>query len=385
MRVLHGPVNVGNQPWALSRAERRLGIESDLIVNYNTWLDYRADRVLGGYGDRSAATLSRRIRFGMSAPFRYDVLHFYFGRSYLFFEDRGGRLSRLAALLAADLRLARRLGKKVVMTLQGCDARIASASHERNAWTMCAEGRCSAYQSCIGGYDAQRRRMIANLLPHCDRVFYLNPELGHELPGDAVFLPYASCDIDAFEVALPRPVGRPRIVHAPSNTGIKGTPMILGALEALRGRFDFELILVENKPHAEALRIYAGADIAIDQILAGWYGGFAVEMMASGKPVACAIRDKDLQFVPETMRSQLPLLRLRPDRVVDDLAVILSSQAQWPEQGRQARRFVERWHDPVAIARAMIACYRDEASRFDLAAAGDRPVPSTDALSTIRA
>jgi hypothetical protein len=83
------------------------------------------------------------------------------------------------------------------------------------------------------------------------------------------------------------------------------------------------------------------------------------------------------------MRSQLPFLRLRPDRLIDDLAVILSSQAQWPEQGRQARRFVERWHDPVTIARAMIACYQDEASHFDLAAASDRPVPSTDALSLI--
>ena len=384
MRVLHGPVNVGNQPWVLSRAERELGVESDLVVNYNTWLDYSADRVLGGYGDRSAANLSRRIGFGLSAPFRYDVLHFYFGRSYLFFEDRGGRLSMLAPLLAADLRLARRLGKKVFMTLQGCDARIAGASHERNVWTMCAKGRCSSYGACIGSYDAQRRRMIANVLPHCDRVFYLNPELGYELPGDAVFLPYASCQIDAFKVALPRATGRPRIVHAPSNSGIKGTPMILAALETLRSRFDFDLILVENKPHAEALSIYADADIAIDQILAGWYGGYAVEMMASGKPVACAIRNEDLKFIPEAMRSDLPLLRLRPDRLVDDLAVILSSQAQWPEQGRQARRFVERWHNPLTIARAMIACYQDAASRFDLAAsaAADRAMVSTNTLPT---
>jgi hypothetical protein len=369
MRVLHGPVNVGNQPWVLSRAERELGVESDLVVNYNTWLDYSADRVLGGYGERSAASFARRINFGLRAPFRYDVLHFYFGRSYLFFEDRGGSISMLAPLLAADLRLARRLGKKVFMTLQGCDARIASASHERNTWTMCSEGRCSSYGACLGTYDAQRRRMIENLLPHCDRVFYLNPELGYELPGDAVFLPYASCQIDAFKVVLPRATVRPRIVHAPSNSGIKGTPMILAALEALRSRFDFELILVENKPHAEALRIYADADIAIDQILAGWYGGYAVEMMASGKPVACAIRDDDLKFVPEPMRSDLPLLRLRPDRLVDDLAAILSSQAQWPEQGRRARRFVERWHNPLTIARAMIACYRDSASHFDLSAA----------------
>ena len=84
------------------------------------------------------------------------------------------------------------------------------------------------------------------------------------------------------------------------------------------------------------------------------------------------------------MRSDLPFLRLRPDRLVDDLAAILSSQAQWPEQGLRARRFVERWHDPLGIARAMIACYQDPASRFDLAvpAAAGWAVPSAEALST---
>ena len=366
MRVLHGPVNVGNQPWVLSRAERALGIDSNLVINYNTWLGYGADLVLGGYGERSVASIARRVKFGLKAPFHYDVLHYYFGRSYLFFEDRGGRLSQWAPVIAADLRLARRLGKKVFMTLQGCDARIASGSHARNSTTMCADGHCSAYRACIGTYDRQRRRMIDTLLPHCDRVFYLNPELGHELSSNAEFLPYASCDIDAFDVMLPRPTGKPRIVHAPSNGGIKGTPQILAALDVLKGRFDFDLTLVENTPHAEAMKIYASADIAIDQILAGWYGGYAVEMMAMGKPVACAIRDADLRFVPPEMRDDLPLLRLDPSRLVESLATVLEAQAQWPEYGRRARAFVERWHNPQRIARAMVTCYRDVASPFDL-------------------
>ena len=50
MRVLHGPVNVGNQPWVLSRAERALGINSDVVVSYGTWLEYPADRVLTAWG-----------------------------------------------------------------------------------------------------------------------------------------------------------------------------------------------------------------------------------------------------------------------------------------------------------------------------------------------
>ena len=366
MRILHGPVNVGNQPLVLSRAERLLGVESEVVINYDTWLGYGADRVLGEYGERGIKSLARRTMFGLKAPFQYDVLHFYFGRSFLFFEDKGGLMSLLAPLLAADMRLARLRGAKVFMTLQGCDVRMAGNSNKRNAWTMCAEGRCTAFGDCIKTYDAGRRRMVERLLPMCDRVFYLNPELGHELPSDAVFLPYASTSIKDFTVALPRPTGRARIVHAPSNSGIKGTEMILAALARLSSRFEFELIKIENTPHAEALEIYKSADLAIDQVLAGWYGGYAVEMMAMGKPVACYIRDEDAHFVPPQMMAELPLLRLRPDTLEDDLATILSKQAQWPRWGQAARHFVERWHDPATIAAAMIQAYGDASSQFVL-------------------
>ncbi len=366
MRILHGPVNVGNQPLVLSQAERLLGVESEVVINYDTWLGYGADRVLGKYGERGIRSLARRAMFGLRAPFRYDVLHFYFGRSFLFFEDTGGLTSLLAPLLAADIRMARRRGVKVFMTLQGCDVRMAGNSNKRNAWTMCAQGRCSAFGDCIKTYDAGRRRMVERLLPMCDRVFYLNPELGHELPPDAVFLPYSSMPIDDFEVVLPRAEGRPRIVHAPSNSGIKGTELILAALERLRSRWDFELIKIENMPHAQALEVYKSADLAIDQVLAGWYGGYAVEMMALGKPVACYIRDEDAHFVPPALMADLPLLRLHPGHLDDGLAAILADQQRWPQLGRQSRRFVERWHDPATIAAAMIKAYRDPNSKFTM-------------------
>ena len=45
-------------------------------------------------------------------------------------------------------------------------------------------------------------------------------------------------------------------------------------------------------------RRYRDADIVVDQLLAGWYGGFAVEAMALGKPVIAYLRESDLHHVP---------------------------------------------------------------------------------------
>jgi hypothetical protein len=153
--------------------------------------------------------------------------------------------------------------------------------------------------------------------------------------------------------------------------------MILAALDRLRSRFDFELSLVEARRHEEAMALYRTADLAIDQVLAGWYGGFAVEMMAMGKPVACAIREEDMRFVPAAMRAELPLLRLRPDHLADDLAALLERRDTWPQIGARSRGFVERWHDPDRIAGAMVAAYAHPESVFDLesAVSPQRPTP----------
>jgi glycosyltransferase involved in cell wall biosynthesis len=369
MRILHGPVNVGNQPWVLSRAERRLGASSDLTTRSETWLKYPADLVLSPKGAKSTDIAMRSVSYGLRKQWSYDVLHFYFGQTFLspgfpILKNSvlNGALNHLTTL---DLRLARLLGKKLFMTLQGCDARLAEEGNKRNDWTMCAPQHCEIYQRCIDGLDDRRHHLIDEILPLFDRVFYLNPELGHVVPKGQ-FLPYSNVEIDKFRIEPPSDRGRPRILHAPSDGRIKGTSMILDALEQLRSRYDFELILVEKKTHEEALALYRSADIAIDQVLAGWYGGFAVEIMAMGKPVACYIRNEDMKFVPEAMRREIPVFKLNPRNLVEDIAAILDRRSEWQARGQDARKYVERWHNPDLIARAMLSAYTRPDSGFDL-------------------
>jgi hypothetical protein len=376
MRILHGPVNVGNQPWCLSRAERALGHSSDVVVNYGTWLGYPADKTLSEYARNTWAARLRRQVFALTAPLKHDVIHYYFGRSFMLWDDFGvvlGRSPDEDRKALRDVHLARKLGRTLIMTLQGCDARQAQRSNASNAITMCKPDGCPAYGACITGIDATRRAMIETLLPLMDRVFYLNPELGHLVPG-GTFMPYANVDVEGQEVFAPRPGRRPRIVHAPSNGGIKGTPLVLAALERLKARFDFELILIENTPHAEAMKLYQSADMAIDQVLAGWYGGFAVELMAMGKPVAAYIREEDRAFVPPAMWDEMPILRLDPRTLEDDLAAILADPAKLVEQGERSRRYALRWHNPSVTARALTRIYQDPKAPFDLLRDPDKEV-----------
>lgn len=361
MKVLHGPVNVGNQPWTLSNQERLCGIESTLVVNYNTWLGYSHDSCLSPLSNRNPVHALRRLAFGLSAPFRYDVLHYYFGLSYLCWNDYGSR----NPLWFADLKIAKRLGRKIFMTLQGCDARISTLSASRNTISACTIGHCQAAPVCRASLDTQRYYLIEKVLPYCDRVFILNPELGHYVPN-AAFLPYANIDIEAVVPSWPKTSGPAVIVHAPSDPSIKGSQYIVNAIRKLQQHFSIEFIEVKGLPHTEALEIYWKADFVIDQTLTGWYGGFAVEAMAMGKPVACYLRQDDFQFIPPQMAEQLPMLPISPATMERDLAAILIQRESWAAWGKQSRDFVMRWHNPARIACAMVAAYRDPASSFDL-------------------
>jgi hypothetical protein len=352
MRIVHGPVNVGNQPYVLSRYERRLGADSSLVVNYGTWLEYGADRTLGTLSDRNARTVFRRLRFGMTAPFRFDVLHYYFGRSFLCWDDYGDP----NWLWFRDLRLAKRLGRTIFMTLQGCDVRVSRRGSRRYEITPCHLGQCSAAPTCRAVLDDRREGLVRKVLPLVDRVFVLNPELARYAPT-AQFLPYASVDVEALTPVWPASGGRIKIVHAPSDDGIKGSPGIIDAVERLQRRHPIDFTVVRGVPHERAMQLYRSADIVIDQVLAGWYGGFAVELMAMGKPVACYIRDEDLGVVPRGMRADLPLVRLHPDTLERDLEDAIERRADWREWGRRSREYVLRWHHPRKIAAAMLRAY----------------------------
>jgi len=105
--------------------------------------------------------------------------------------------------------------------------------------------------------------------------------------------------------------------------------------------------------------MYQGADLVIDQLLAGWYGGFAVEAMALAKPVICYIREDDLKYIPQAMRAELPIINATPDSIYTVVREWVTSRRHGlRERGLQSRRYVERWHEPVQIVSKLMRDYQ---------------------------
>lgn len=371
-RILHCPWNVAGQSALLAAAQRELGADSRCVVLEETALGFSADEVIAPPRPSVVAREKARWCLLFRAMQWADVVHFSFGQSCLvpnaYPSLRHARWTspldivwRLygRAIWLKDLPLLSAMGKVMAVTWQGDDARQRDQSL-RLFDVSIAEAVTEAYYPPDS--DRWKRRAIAAFARHVPLHYALNPDLLHVLPAQARFQPYASFDPASVLASPPAADGeRPLVfLHAPSHRGAKGTEFVLAAAETLRAEGHvFELRLVEGLPRSEALKAYASADVIIDQLLAGWYGGFGVEAMSLGKPVIAYLREGDLGFLDGEMRQELPIVNASPFGIADGMrGLIAMERGRLHAMGLASRAFAERWHDPRRLAAQTLADYR---------------------------
>lgn len=93
--------------------------------------------------------------------------------------------------------------------------------------------------------------------------------------------------------------------------------------------------------------------MVIDQVLIGWYGGFAVEVMKMGIPVAVYINEDDLKYVPSQMANDLnkSIINITPFNIVEVLSTFIENKQLLYDKSMQVSSYVEKWHNPVYVAR----------------------------------
>ncbi len=377
MRVLHLPTTVGGNPSGLSHQLKLLGIDSHVWTISQNYLDYPADRVLADETEPIAVRVVKTFRAAFYVFGRWDVVHYNYG-STLFskrFPRMGRRLpSRVGVtVLNGVLALAQRLELGVLRArripvfvhYQGDDARQRDYQLQNFEISIASQVPPDVFTPEV---DELKRRQIALMARRAAAIYAVNPDLMHVLPTSAIFVPYGHVPLQEEEPRYTQ-ADRERLVfaHAPSNRTVKGTDLILLALEELADEgYRFDLDLIEGVSNAEALDRVRDADVLIDQLYAGWYGGVALEAMALGKPVVAYLREADLGFLPPGMVEDLPLFQASPSTIKEELRRVLEiPREQLVRRAKESRAFAERWHDPRAIAEQIAADYQRALNRGD--------------------
>ncbi len=139
-------------------------------------------------------------------------------------------------------------------------------------------------------HEAETLRSMEYCVAHADHVVSGVDWVDYMPRWDTLNAGHFAIDTAEFTPALEpdeRDPSRPVVVfHAPNHRELKGTRFLIAACEELKAEGEpIELHLAEKVPNAEVRRRLAEADIVADQFIVGWYAFFAIEAMATAKPV----------------------------------------------------------------------------------------------------
>ena len=306
LRVTHAPVNMAGIAYKNVEALKRRGVDARLVVfkpqPYRpTEFDVNLNRPDGFL----RAQLTQWLALARLLP-TTDVFHFYFGLTLV-----------PRRLQFPILRATRR---KAVFHFVGSDIR--GKTPEQLAYAQRADARV------VGSYDAIRWVPDAEVIPPAIDLTQYTPTPGRG--GD-----------------------RPLVVHAPSRKASKGTEFV----EAACAQLPVDLDVVHGVTHDEAVERYRRADIVVDQLNAGWYGIFAIEAMALGKPVVTFLHDEAVRRTEDAFGVPVPIANATKETLVDVLRPLVDDADERRRRAALSRVYVEAVHDDEKIADRLLALY----------------------------
>ncbi|HET9674371.1 MAG TPA: glycosyltransferase [Gaiellaceae bacterium] len=306
LRVTHAPVNMAGIAYKNVEALKRRGVDARLVVFKPqpfrpTEFDVNLNRPDGFL--RAQLTQWRALARLLPTT---DVFHFYFG------------LTLVPRRL--QFPILRATGRKAVFHFVGSDIR--GKTPEQLSYARKADARV------VGSYDAIRWVPDADVIP----------------PG---------IDLKRYMPSPGRAEQRPLVVHAPSRKASKGTEFV----EAACAQLQVDLDVVHGVTHDEAVERYRRADIVVDQLNAGWYGIFAIEAMALGKPVVTFLHDEAVRRTQEAFGVPVPIANATKETLVDVLRPLVEDESERRRRGEQSRAYVEAVHDDEKIADRLLALY----------------------------
>jgi len=160
-------------------------------------------------------------------------------------------------------------------------------------------------------------------------------------------------DLRNLSPAPPSDRARPVILHAPSSRGRKGTEHVIAAVEGL----DADLEIVEGLHHDEAFERFRNADIVVDQLNAGWYGLFAIECMALGKPVVSFLHEEAVRRTEEAFATTVPIVSATAETLREQLRPLVADAAERRRRGAASRAYAELVHDQERVTDRLLDLY----------------------------
>lgn len=345
-RIFIGLNNIANVGLSLKSGFEEIGIEADF---------YSAEKTLHKYDyPKNSHTQVNRIIISKYVVIRYLqyillMLKLILRYDYFIFLQGGSILSNFR-----DIKLLRKLGKKVSVIFAGCDVRVPEVV-SKYKWNPCRD--CpESYQNLVGCKFPEKYQKL-DFIKQNYNIIFSPDECGGYFNKDYNTYYFPVRDINRSIPVNDSSIEKKtlKIAHAPSNEDYKGSKHIYAAIKNLENRYDFEFIKLQNFSKDELIKEILKCDLVIDQMLVGFYGILTVEAMLLRKPVVCYIRDD----IWKKIERDCPIYNANPDNLEEILGNIFTNPVELIERGEKSRQYALEYHLPRKIAENMLKIFRE--------------------------
>lgn len=331
-RLLVGPVNYAGQGYRWSRALESTGRVSarNYVHTENNVLQYDADyRVTWRTAEHSRAWQSAMLET-IGPEYTHVLIE-------ACFPILGGMRS---GDVRAQVAMMQQRGAKVAIVGHGTDIRLPSTHMAGDEWSY-FHNDIWVPAALLEPSVADNLRLIADLgLP----TFVSTAGLLVDVP-DAHFVGVV---VDPAKWANDVPVlqhRRIKVVHAPTNPNLKGTPDIAPVAQRLHDEGLIEYVELKGVPNDRMPAVLADADVVLDQFRTGDYGVGACETMAGGRIVLAHVSDQVRTEVARHARMPLPIPETTIDTVEPMLRDIAARREHYRALAATGPEFVRRLHN----------------------------------------
>ncbi|MCL5407041.1 MAG: hypothetical protein M1429_00900 [Patescibacteria group bacterium] len=295
--------------WNFTRVLKRRGYQIDFYgmgkIRFNMPVDF-----LLQFSPNRYLAFFQRLKYFFKILSKYDIWHFNYMEVFFFYP--------------LNLLILKILGKKIVCTFRGSEVRL------------------------------QLRMKI--FCYFADKIVLTGPFLVKSVDRYDVIIPYARNVRDLMTKVDKLDHRKLVVLHAPSNLKIKGTFYIEKVFKHLSKSYSqVEFKIVQGLSHEVLLHEMAQADIVVDQLLVGWYGGLAAEAMAMGKVVMAFLDPTCFRFVD--FSSELPIINTNIWTFKRDLEKLIKHPEDFKQLGVEGEKFACKFHDSRKIAERYLKIY----------------------------
>ena len=175
--------------------------------------------------------------------------------------------------------------------------------------------------------------------------------------GYEKLLPTAPIAINVDEIEYTDNIVNDKIIffHGLNREGVKGTPLIVEALNNLQKKYpnEIEVIIEGQMPLSEYLKTLAKSNVVIDQVYSCSNGVNAIYSLAMGKVV---VGGGEVESLHEFNIECSPLITIQ-DCVLDietQLEKIINNKTEIINIGRKSRDYVEKLHNYKSVAQQYV-------------------------------